>query len=297
MKQYEVKTLLLSNGETIAYRECGKGDKTIVLVHGNMSSSVHFQTTMEALENDFKVYAVDMRGFGDSSYNSELNSLHDFSIDIQLWIKALDLTNFTILGWSTGGGVVLELAADMPQRVNKVLLLDSVGIKGYPMFKKDEKGQPILTQLITTKEEIAADAVQVLPILGAYATRNKDLLKIIWNAVIYNLKQPSEEDYDLYLDAMLKQRNLVDVDYSLVHFNMTLDHNGINSGSGRIQLVKAPVVIMHGKVDYVVPFAYAEEMKTYFKDQATLIPFENVGHSCITDNFDLFIQTVKENVA
>ena len=89
MKQYEVKTLLLSNGETIAYRECGHGDKTIILVHGNMSSSVHFQTTMEALENDFKVYAVDMRGFGDSSYNSELNSLHDFSIDIQLWIKAV----------------------------------------------------------------------------------------------------------------------------------------------------------------------------------------------------------------
>ena len=61
MKQYEVKTLLLSNGETIAYRECGHGDKTIILVHGNMSSSVHFQTTMEALENDYKVYAVDMR--------------------------------------------------------------------------------------------------------------------------------------------------------------------------------------------------------------------------------------------
>jgi len=297
MKQYEVKTLLLSNGETIAYRECGKGDKTVVLVHGNMSSSVHFQTTMEALENDYKVYAVDMRGFGDSSYNSELNSLHDFSIDIQLWIKALDLTNFTILGWSTGGGVVLELAADMPSRVNKVLLLDSVGIKGYPMFKKDEKGQPILTQLITTKEEIAADPVQVLPIVTAYATRNKDLLKMIWNAVIYNLKQPNEEDYDLYLDAMLKQRNLIDVDYSLVHFNMTLDHNGINSGSGRMNLVKAPVVIMHGKVDYVVPFTYAEEMKSYFKDQAILVPFENVGHSCITDNFELFISTVKEHVA
>lgn len=296
MKQYEVKTLLLSNGETIAYRECGHGDKTIILVHGNMSSSVHFQTTMEALENDYKVYAVDMRGFGDSSYNSELNSLHDFSVDIQLWIKALDLVNFTILGWSTGGGVVLEIAADMPKRVNKVLLLDSVGIKGYPMFKKDDKGQPILTQLITTKEEIAADPVQVLPIVSAYATRNKDLLKMIWNAVIYNLKQPSEEDYDAYLDAMLKQRNIVDVDYSLVHFNMTLDHNGVNSGSGRIQLVKAPVVIMHGKGDYVVPFTYAEEMKSYFKDQAKLVAFENVGHSCITDNFDLFIQTVKENV-
>lgn len=296
MKNYPVKTLVLSNQETIAYRECGQGEKTLILVHGNMSSSVHFQVAMEQLEKDYKVYAVDMRGFGDSSYNSELNSLADFAIDLKLWIEAVHLTRFTILGWSTGGGVVLELAADMPSRVEKVLLLDSVGIKGYPMFKKDEKGQPILTQLITTKDEIKADPVQVQPILQAYASRNKDLLKIIWNAVIYNLKQPNEEDYDAYLEAMLKQRNLVDVDYSLVHFNMTHDHNGINAGSGRIDLVKCPVIIMHGSLDYVVPFNQAEEMKVYFKDQAKLVPFENVGHSCITDNLDLFVSTVRKYV-
>ena len=294
MKNYELKTLVLSNGETIAYREAGKGSKTVILVHGNMSSSVHFQTTMEALENEYKVYAVDMRGFGDSSYNNELNSLRDFSEDIQLWVKALDLKDFNILGWSTGGGVVLELAADMPERVKKVFLLDSVGIKGYPMFKKDEKGQPILTQLITTKEEIKVDPVQVLPILTAYATRNKDLLKMIWNAVIYNTVQPNEEDYDAYLEAMLKQRNLVDVDYSLVHFNMTSDTNLIGLGSGRMALVKAPIVILHGKNDYVVPFNQAEEMKQYFGEQAVLIPFEG-GHSLPTDCFDQYISVLKEH--
>ena len=296
MKNYELKTMVLSNGETIAYREAGKGSKTVVLVHGNMSSSVHFQTTMEALENEYKVYAVDMRGFGDSSYNNELNSLRDFSEDIQLWVKALDLKDFNILGWSTGGGVVLELAADMPERVKKVFLLDSVGIKGYPMFKKDEKGQPILTQLITTKEEIKVDPVQVLPILTAYATRNKDLLKMIWNAVIYNTVQPNEEDYDAYLEAMLKQRNLVDVDYSLVHFNMTSDTNLIGMGSGRMALVKAPIVILHGKNDYVVPFNQAEEMKQYFGEQAVLIPFEG-GHSLPTDCFDQYISVLKEHFA
>ena len=294
MKNYELKTLVLSNGETIAYREAGKGSKTVVLVHGNMSSSVHFQTTMEALENEYKVYAVDMRGFGDSSYNNELNSLRDFSEDIQLWVKALDLKDFNILGWSTGGGVVLELAADMPERVKKVFLLDSVGIKGYPMFKKDEKGQAILTQLITTKEEIKVDPVQVLPILTGYATRNKDLLKMIWNAVIYNTVQPNEEDYDAYLEAMLKQRNLVDVDYSLVHFNMTSDTNLIGMGSGRMALVKAPIVILHGKNDYVVPFNQAEEMKQYFGEQAVLIPFEG-GHSLPTDCFDEYIKVLKEH--
>jgi pimeloyl-ACP methyl ester carboxylesterase len=294
MKNYEVKSLLLSNGETIAYREAGNGSKTVILVHGNMSSSVHFQTTMEALEAEYKVYAVDMRGFGDSSYHYELNSLHDFSEDIQLWIKALDLKDFNILGWSTGGGVVLELAADMPERVKKVFLLDSVGIKGFPMFKKDEKGQPVLTQLITTKEEIKVDPVQVLPILTAYATRNKDLLKMIWNAVIYNTVQPNEEDYDAYLEAMLKQRNLVDVDYSLVHFNMTSENNHIGRGSGRMLLIQAPIVILHGKNDYVIPFNQAEEMKQHFGDQAVLIPFEG-GHSLPTDCFDAYIKVLKEH--
>lgn len=296
MKDYPVQTLTLKNKEVIAYRECGQGEKTLILVHGNMSSSVHFQTVMEQLESQYKIYAVDMRGFGDSSYHAELNSLKDFAEDIELWIEALDLNDFSILGWSTGGGVVLEIAADLPERVKQVLLLDSVGIKGYPMFKKDDKGQAILSQLLTTKDEIKTDPIQVQPILNAYETQNKDFLKLVWNAVIYNIKQPSESDYEMYLDAMLKQRNLVDVDHALVHFNMTHDFNGINTGSGRIDLIKCPVVIMHGKLDYVVPFSHAEEMKRYFNDQAILIPFENVGHSCITDDLDLFVSTVRTQV-
>jgi pimeloyl-ACP methyl ester carboxylesterase len=148
--------------------------------------------------------------------------------------------------------------------------------------------------LITTKEEIKADPVQVVPILTAYATRNKDLLKMIWNAVIYNTVQPNEEDYDAYLEAMLKQRNLVDVDYSLVHFNMTSEQNLIGMGSGRMALIKAPGVILHGKNDYVVPFNQAEEMKQVFGEQAVLIPFEG-GHSLPTDCFDAYIKVLKEH--
>ena len=165
------------------------------------------------------------------------------------------------------------------------------------MFKKDEKGQAILTELIRTKEEIASDPVQVLPVLNAFANKNKDIMKMIWNAVIYNTKQPNDEDYDCYLEAMFKQRNLVDVDYALVHFNMTHSHNGLEEGSGRMDLIKCPIVIMHGENDLVVPFMYATEMKEVFKDQATLIPLKAVGHSCLTDNLDLFVSTVQEQLA
>ncbi|MHC1735450.1 MAG: alpha/beta fold hydrolase [Erysipelotrichaceae bacterium] len=295
MKHYPVQTLQLKNGETVAYRQAGTQGDLVVLVHGNMSSSVHFQTTMERLENDHRVYAVDLRGFGDSSYKNELNSLRDFAVDVELWIEALDLKDFNLLGWSTGGGIVLEIAADMPERVKKLFLLDSVGLKGYPMFRKDEKYQPVLTDLLKTKEDIAKDPVQVLPILAAYANKDKGLLKAIWNAVIYNLNQPNEEDYDHYLDAMLKQRNLVDVDYSLVMFNFTHEASAVTEGSGRIDLIKCPLIIMHGVKDYVVPYAMSVEMKQFFGDRAKLVTFENAGHSVITDDLDLFIQTLKEN--
>lgn len=295
MKHYPVQTVMLPSGESVAYRQAGTKGDCIVLVHGNMSSSVHFQTTMERLENEFRVYAVDLRGFGDSSYLSELNSLHDFAEDVEGWIEALDLHDFYLLGWSTGGGIVMEVAADMPERVRKLFLLDSVGVKGYPLYKKDAQFKPILSELYKYKEEIAKDPVQVLPILNAYANKDKGLLKAIWNAVIYNQVQPNQEDYDTYLDAMLKQRNLVDVDYSLLMFNITHDDNGVTQGSGRIDQIKCPIVILHGAKDYVVPYPMALEMKQSFGEQAKLITFENAGHSVVTDDLDLFITTLKEN--
>jgi 2-hydroxy-6-oxonona-2,4-dienedioate hydrolase len=297
MKQYPIQFHTCANGETIAYRTAGVKGPVVVLVHGNMSSSVHWQTTMEHLENDFQLIVPDMRGFGDSSYNSELNSLLDFGSDLLDLLTALKVESCSLVGWSTGGGVVLEMAAELKEKVKKVILLDSVGLTGYPMFKKDASYQPILTELLTTKEEIAKDPVQVLPIVAAYANRDKNMLKAIWNAVIYNMNQPNEEDYDLYLEAMLKQRNIVDVDYGLVVFNMTHDHNGVVAGSGRMDLITADIVILHGEKDMVVPVMYAHDMKKRFGDKAELVLFENAGHSVITDDLNLFVSTLKEKLA
>lgn len=293
MKQYPVRTVTLKNNETIAYRQSGQQGKTVVLIHGNMSSSVHWQLLIEALENDYQVYAMDLRGFGDSSYNTPLNSLHDFAQDVEYFAEALGLENFSLVGWSTGGGIILEAAADFGKRVEQIILLDSVGLTGFPMFAKDAKGRPIPTQRLTTKEEIAKDPIQVKPILDAYADNNRDLLKYIWNASIYHLNQPSEEDYEIYLDAIFKQRNLVDVDYSLVMFNMTHEFNGVKEGSGRLDLIKSPVTIVHGVKDLVVPYQEALEMKNYFQDRAKLVPFPECGHSIITDDLEGLVRELR----
>jgi pimeloyl-ACP methyl ester carboxylesterase len=293
MRQYELKRLSIGK-ETLAYRTCGAGDN-VVLIHGNMSSSVHWQTTMEHLEGKYRVFAPDIRGFGDSSYNQRFDSLHELAVDLELFLDEAGIDTCSLVGWSTGGGVVLEMAADLPDRIKKAILVESVPPTGYPMFKKDSSGQPILSELLKTKEEIAADPVQVAPVLDAYATGNREMMRMIWNAVIYNRVQPPAGDYEQYLDAMMKQRNLVDVDYSLLTFNITDKPTGSAPGSNRISKIQCPVTMIHGKLDLVVPYGWAVEAQKSIPD-AKLITLDSTGHSPITDDPELFYKTLIDNL-
>jgi pimeloyl-ACP methyl ester carboxylesterase len=76
---------------------------------------------------------------------------------------------------------------------------------------------------------------------------------------------------------------------------MTHERSLVADGSGRIDLVKCPVVILHGADDMVVPVMFAHEMKAAFGDRATLHVFEGVGHSMVTDKPSLFVETLKAN--
>lgn len=292
MKQYPVSTIEIPRGERIAYRECGAGASVVVLIHGNMSSSVHWQTTMEALEACCHVIAPDLRGFGESSYRRPFDTLHDLALDLEEFLDLLGVKRCSLISWSTGGGVAMEIAADIPERIEKLVLLDSVPLTGYPMFAKDSAGMPILTEPLTTKAEIANDPVQVLPALRAMESGDRETMRVIWNAAIYNLCQPPAEDYELYLDAILQQRNLVDVDYALATFNMTHRHNGVVQGSGRVDLIQCPVHILQGKLDLVVPEAWAKQMHVDFGEKADYIVFVKAGHSVITDDPKLFFRTL-----
>ena len=294
MKQYEVKKISIGD-ETLAYRTCGAGE-TIVLIHGNMSSSVHWQTTMERLEGNYRVFAVDLRGFGESTYNNRFDSLRELAQDLERFLDEAGIDTCTLVGWSTGGGIVLEMAADLPARVKKAILVEAVPPTGYPMFKKDATGQPILTELLKTKADIEADPVQVAPVLAAYAAGDREMMRALWNAVIYNMVQPPKEDYELYLTAMLKQKNLVDIDYSLLTFNMTSTPTGSAEGSDRLKKIACPVTMIHGKLDLVVPYAWAEGAAAAVPG-AKLVTLETTGHSPITDDPALFFSTLEQAIA
>ncbi len=125
MKQYPIQIQPIPSGETLAFRKCGNGAVNLVLLHGNMSSSVHYQPLMEKLEQYFTVYAVDLRGFGDSSYNHGFDSLRELAEDVKQFIGLQKIDKPVIMGWSTGGGVAMEFAILHPDKVRKVVIISA----------------------------------------------------------------------------------------------------------------------------------------------------------------------------
>jgi pimeloyl-ACP methyl ester carboxylesterase len=90
----------------------------IVLIHGNVSSSLFWQRLMLALPAGQRVFAIDLRGFGDTETApvDASRGVGDFSDDVFATVMALGLTDIHLVGWSMGGGVAMRYALDHPVR-------------------------------------------------------------------------------------------------------------------------------------------------------------------------------------
>ncbi len=109
----------LKNGEEIAYIDKGVGDNILVAIHGNMTSSKHLDVLYENIPEGIRIIAPDLRGFGKSSYNAEVNSLQEYASDVMELIENLHIKEFNLLGWSTGGGIGMLIASELKERVKK----------------------------------------------------------------------------------------------------------------------------------------------------------------------------------
>ncbi|XMB73122.1 alpha/beta hydrolase [Mycoplasmatota bacterium WC30] len=287
------KFLQIKNGEKLAYIDAGEGKQTIVLVHGNMSSGVHFKPLIERLKSNYRVIAPDMRGFGDSSYIRRFDDLETLSDDLIMLLDALEVKHYFLAGWSTGGAVALKMAAKRRYNVKKVILIESCSFKGYPIYKKDAAGQAILGSYYETKEEIGLDPIQVKPMLDVFESGNIAVMGAVWDQAIYSVNKPSKEDNDLYLSETMKQKNLLDIDWALTRFNMSNTSNGVTDGDKSINDVVCPVLSLWSDTDYVVLEYMVDETVNALKN-AKKVVLEKSGHSPLVDCPDKLVKEIKK---
>ncbi|MBM4763521.1 alpha/beta hydrolase [Bacillus sp. B15-48] len=275
----------LANGETLAYREREGGGKNVLLIHGNMTSSKHWDLLIEQMDPAFKIYALDLRGFGQSSYHSPVTSIKDFSDDLKLFVDEIDLQDVSIIGWSTGGAVAMQFVADYPGYCDKLVLLASASTRGYPFFALAANGLPDFNRRLQTYETVKTDG-KTIAIQGAYDTRNRELLRSTWNMLIYTKNQPDARRYEEYIDDMLTQRNLAEVYHSLNTFNISAFNNGLTEGTNQAKNIHIPTLVLRGNRDLVVAAHMAEELMSDIGDNAKYVELKDCGHSPLVDDLD-----------
>ena len=111
----------------------GEAVATVVFVHGNVSSSLFWQPLMLALPDAVRAIAVDLRGFGDSETLpvDATRGVRDFSDDVAAVLDELGTGAVHLVGWSMGGGVVMQLLLDRPDLVRSLTLVSTVSPYGF----------------------------------------------------------------------------------------------------------------------------------------------------------------------
>jgi pimeloyl-ACP methyl ester carboxylesterase len=112
-------------------------ERTVVLVHGNLSSSWFWLNTMQDLPHDLRVIAIDLRGFGGTEHApvDATRGVRDFSDDVRATLEVLGIPTAHLVGWSMGGGVIMQYALDHP--VLSLTLLSPVSPYGVGGTRRD----------------------------------------------------------------------------------------------------------------------------------------------------------------
>ncbi|MBA2630161.1 MAG: alpha/beta hydrolase [Thermoleophilaceae bacterium] len=125
-EEFELKETML-HGHRVAYRSAGRGP-AIVLVHGITSTSATWERVLPYLATRFTVIAPDLIGHGESAKPRGDYSLGAYASGVRDLMVSLGQESATFVGHSLGGGVVMQLAYQFPERCERLVLVDSGGL-------------------------------------------------------------------------------------------------------------------------------------------------------------------------
>jgi pimeloyl-ACP methyl ester carboxylesterase len=117
------------HGHPVTFRHVGQGP-AVVLIHGITSSSKTWRAVIPRLAERHTVIAPDLLGHGRSAKPRGDYSLGAYASGVRDLLIALGVPRATVVGHSLGGGVAMQFAYQFPERVERLVLVDSGGLGG-----------------------------------------------------------------------------------------------------------------------------------------------------------------------
>lgn len=107
----------------------GKNKKNIVLLHGWGTNLNSFKIMIDYLKENYKVIAIDLPGFGYSDVPNKVLNITEYSKIIHNLLIKLKVKNAVLIGHSFGGRIAITLAGHYDYNPEKIILINSAGIK------------------------------------------------------------------------------------------------------------------------------------------------------------------------
>lgn len=238
----------------VHYRDTGAGDKPpLLLLHGNSSSLHTWDAWAATFSSSRRVVRLDLPGFGltgpDPLKRYGFKALTGF---LARFCDQLGLLRVDVAGNSHGGRLAWAFAAEFPQRVHKLILLDAAG---YPLNFQSW----IAAQLRSTWP---------LSIFAQYLTP-RFLVDYAVRTTYGDQSKVSDELVDHYFGLQLRAGNRAALGEMMTIY-------GIDDRD-KIKSVQAPTLIQWGEDDAVIPVADAELFHRDIKG-SQLIIYPGVGH-------------------
>ena len=259
------------NGVRVRY--VVKGDSSpVLLLHGFGEFLESWVFNIDPLSEHYRVYALDLPGHGLSEKPATDYSLPAAVKFITDFMQTMGIERASLIGHSIGGHISLKMAISSPDKVNKIIPVDSVGLT----YKT-----PLLYRLCA------------LPVLGDIFIKPtvKAGLRQGMKRAFYNQDRITEEMIDLdykYLKMPGAKRAMLSIIRSGIGLNGPRPEAIILD---KLHMVRSPTMFIHGAQDRAIPLKYAKHASRLIPG-ARLKVIEACGHCPHIEKADEFNEAV-----
>lgn len=268
------------HGQPVTYHLMGEGPP-LLLVHGITSSSRTWKSVMPRLAEKHTVIAPDLLGHGRSAKPHGDYSLGAYASGIRDLMVALDVPKATVVGHSLGGGIAMQFAYQFPDRVSRLVLVDTGGI-----------GKEVNPAL---RAAALPGAEYVLPVLFS-PTLHDAGLKVRNVLAGFGLRGSADVEGVAEGFASLTES---DARRAFLHtVRSVIDPTGQRvSAADRLYLTREiPSLIVWGDRDRIIPVAHAD-LAHELMPGSQLEIFPGAGHFPFNDDPDRFIRVLEDFIA